>query len=1003
MILAFLTNTFFMCKHRIGVCLFVLFLYSSTVSVVFAADAALTALSSPARPFVAGVQPLTYTLKNNGNQVLTNVSLTWGLLGEQQLLSVSNWNGSLSPGQSTDVTVGNFNFGTDIAYELTAFISAANGAIDTNHSNDTLNTYNIAAGMPGGVYTIGGLNPSYPSLNVAVGLLNGGGVFGPVTFLLRDGTYNEQIYLNNFAGTGEYHPVVFRSESSNADNVVVQSDGTSVITINGADYVTFKQMTIKLSNTETSNEENGNAILMRGLNSHIYIENCKIHGLPTAPYTIGAGILVDEGSDNLHIKNSSLRYFGTDVGFNIYTNFQNEAPVIKNCAFGSEGQYGILARNVNNLNIVQCDFQPKSKQPILLENCTGQISLSQNSIQQTTETGLMMLGCSSASSNGLIANNYIKTTGGNPVVMTNCSGLKLYYNTIRLENATAARFALRIDSSDNIAAKNNIFYASGASNLGGAVRLNQAFDFDYNDFYTTAGFRTMLGATTYNNLNAWQTATQNDEHSLSVDPMFQDPSHFITTTALDCKPLVITSISIDLDGDPRDAITPDIGADEFGVASTTNADLQLLSVIATPSACNLPSNQVISVNIKNNGESAVHTFVLIYNINGNNGVSEIYNGDSIQVGQTITYNFNQTADFSADGTYLISVLASINGDINLSNNATSTSVMNYVSPTANISASPNTVACPGTTVVLTASGGGSYIWSTNLSASSITLSPTTTATYTVTVFAATGCSSTVSQTITIVSGVSWYFDADNDTYGNPDIDSVSCDLPTGYVGNLFDCNDDLAEINPEATELCDNIDNNCNGIIDDNIVVTSCPIPTNVSVDNIGTSSAKLQWQESGCVAYIRINWRKIGANTWQLAFSDSSSLFISDLLPNTTYEYKIRSFCGGIWNSEFTPVSTFTTLAQAQQPQQNKTLIFIVPNPMSDFVTVSMHQLKSGTCYVRLLGLFGQLLDEQKTEVDLNGSISVQFDMSPLPSGIYSFQVELPNGRVFAQNCFNH
>ncbi|MFZ9915633.1 MAG: putative metal-binding motif-containing protein, partial [Phycisphaerales bacterium] len=60
---------------------------------------------------------------------------------------------------------------------------------------------------------------------------------------------------------------------------------------------------------------------------------------------------------------------------------------------------------------------------------------------------------------------------------------------------------------------------------------------------------------------------------------------------------------------------------------------------------------------------------------------------------------------------------------------------------------------------------------------------------------------------------SWYTDADADTYGAGSATSA-CDAPSGRVGNNLDCNDSNAAINPAATDLCDGVDNNCDGTID---------------------------------------------------------------------------------------------------------------------------------------------------------------------------------------------
>ncbi len=65
----------------------------------------------------------------------------------------------------------------------------------------------------------------------------------------------------------------------------------------------------------------------------------------------------------------------------------------------------------------------------------------------------------------------------------------------------------------------------------------------------------------------------------------------------------------------------------------------------------------------------------------------------------------------------------------------------------------------------------------------------------------------------------YYQDFDNDGYGNINatLDTCLAAPPGGYVTNTLDCNDNDAEINPDIAEVCDGIDNDCNGLIDDGL------------------------------------------------------------------------------------------------------------------------------------------------------------------------------------------
>jgi hypothetical protein len=69
-----------------------------------------------------------------------------------------------------------------------------------------------------------------------------------------------------------------------------------------------------------------------------------------------------------------------------------------------------------------------------------------------------------------------------------------------------------------------------------------------------------------------------------------------------------------------------------------------------------------------------------------------------------------------------------------------------------------------------------------------------------------------------VDAPTWYIDHDSDGYGSDDYTWVSCDAPDGYIADDTDCDDHLATTNPDADELCDDVDNDCDGAIDEDAV-----------------------------------------------------------------------------------------------------------------------------------------------------------------------------------------
>ena len=66
----------------------------------------------------------------------------------------------------------------------------------------------------------------------------------------------------------------------------------------------------------------------------------------------------------------------------------------------------------------------------------------------------------------------------------------------------------------------------------------------------------------------------------------------------------------------------------------------------------------------------------------------------------------------------------------------------------------------------------------------------------------------------------YYYDGDGDNFGNPSAPILACTLPGGYVTNADDCNDGNPIVYNSASEICDAIDNNCNGQVDEGLLHT---------------------------------------------------------------------------------------------------------------------------------------------------------------------------------------
>jgi hypothetical protein len=77
------------------------------------------------------------------------------------------------------------------------------------------------------------------------------------------------------------------------------------------------------------------------------------------------------------------------------------------------------------------------------------------------------------------------------------------------------------------------------------------------------------------------------------------------------------------------------------------------------------------------------------------------------------------------------------------------------------------------------------------------------------------CDELVDADDTEVEIVTWYLDADLDEWGTDKTTVKDCTAPFGYVREGGDCNDTVSAINPEALEVCDDQDNDCDEQVDE--------------------------------------------------------------------------------------------------------------------------------------------------------------------------------------------
>ena len=92
------------------------------------------------------------------------------------------------------------------------------------------------------------------------------------------------------------------------------------------------------------------------------------------------------------------------------------------------------------------------------------------------------------------------------------------------------------------------------------------------------------------------------------------------------------------------------------------------------------------------------------------------------------------------------------------------------------------------------------------------------------------CNDEIDEDVT----TTWYLDQDNDGFGSDVSAIASCEPPSGYVENNDDCDDINTFINPLRIEVCDLVDNDCNGLVDEPVSLDALTWYADTDADSYG-------------------------------------------------------------------------------------------------------------------------------------------------------------------------
>lgn len=582
------------------------------------------------------------------------------------------------------------NIATAGTYTLRVWVTNPNGNGAGVSSNDTIYTTFTACDPFNGTYTI---NPSgsgasnYTSFASAISALQCGGVSGPVIFNVAAGTYNEQVTIPAINGASATNTITFQSASLVASSVTLTNNPTSnnwVLNLNGADYITFKRMTINNGNTGCCTN---NTIQLAGGADYNTIRECIISNSYSSG-TNGNLINVSNSTDNYNtIVGNTFNNGAYGISWNSSTSNYARRNVIDSNTFNNQYYYGIYSYYMDTVTIRNNTFTTGSattyrgiymyfqwRKPTITGNRFYQIPIGYG-------IELSYFNYSGSSTNrGLVANNMIQVGNGGTGA---CYGIGMtgqnYYtdivhNTISVNNSTGAGAGIYITQTQyysNIS--NNISSNSSTGTTAYALQSTSTSymstdTLNFNNYYSAGTNLINWGGTNYTPAQfastAYQVAAGNrDFASKNKQVTFTsttDLHHSSSCLAAMGTNAYFSLVGTDYDAVARNSTAPCIGATEYTVSAY---DLNF-STVTAPTAYSA-SPQTISFTVRNNGSATITGFDAGYHVNYGTPVAQTFSSLSLGACDQTTLSFTTQVTLPSG----ISTLRVFNsGNLNGSNN-----------------------------------------------------------------------------------------------------------------------------------------------------------------------------------------------------------------------------------------------------------------------------------------------------------------------------------------------
>lgn len=466
-----------------------------------------------------------------------------------------------------DATVGN-NVSTRLAG------LAFNGAVVSGLPDD-IHARTVKGGLKG-TFSIGGENADFADFAAASEAL-ADGVEGPVTLIVVDGTYAENVAIKGAPGACQTSPVVIRSASDKADGVVLSgryssSANEAILSIINTPWLTVEGITVA-----AGSQSYKNAVIVKEDCPHFTMRGCTVTADMSTDYSgiylfrnSISGNEAGHNNDHMTIENSHFAggRYGLYLGGTSYVALPKETGLtVRGNTVTDAGRSGIYIYAEDNLtltgNTVTHSAAPKSYSGMELTRLRGNAVISHNRI----------VSKGSSDNNGMYLRDGIYGTESVPV--------RIFNNDIILDGAASVYARVFFASNDirNVEVCYNTMRASGTesyllSTTGSYVPRNVCM---HDNIMVNACTKTSAVAKFWNDTdisgyrferNAVQGTgdelTAADASNFAATPLFASESKSLLTSADGlCVGLPCSFVTDDIEGNARPASALTIGAYEY--------------------------------------------------------------------------------------------------------------------------------------------------------------------------------------------------------------------------------------------------------------------------------------------------------------------------------------------------------------------------------------------------------------------------------------------------------